>query len=161
MRRLAVAALAVQLLSAPLAHAAEPPSGPAWVPTQEVTAQESSPEAAISPSWSPTPSDPQAAELPENAVQPHWRPSAPVADPGLLAAQPVRAAQDAPPSPGEVTVLAGDTLWDIASRHLGPGASDVDVALYWPRWYEANKAQIGENPDVLLPGQILKTPSSA
>jgi nucleoid-associated protein YgaU len=58
-------------------------------------------------------------------------------------------------------VLAGDTLWDIAAHQLGPTASDVDIALHWPRWYEANKAQIGENPHVLLPGQILKAPSTA
>jgi nucleoid-associated protein YgaU len=52
-------------------------------------------------------------------------------------------------------------LWDIASQQLGPAASDVDVALHWPRWYEANKAQIGENPHVLLPGQILRAPSTS
>ena len=58
-------------------------------------------------------------------------------------------------------MLAGDTLWDIAARELGPAASDVEVALHWPRWYQANKAEIGENPDVLLPGQILKPPAAA
>jgi nucleoid-associated protein YgaU len=44
---------------------------------------------------------------------------------------------------------------------LGPGASDVDIALEWPRWYEANKTLLGQNPDVLLPGQILVPPTSA
>lgn len=151
MRRLAVAALSVQLLSAPLAHADVPPDGPAWVPTQAVAVE----EVAIQVQWSPT-----VSHVPASAVRPDWRPSPPVADPGLMAAQPVRAAQG-PPPPGEVTVLAGDTLWEIASRHLGPAASDVDVALHWPRWYEVNKARIGENPDVLLPGQILKAPSTA
>ena len=172
MRRLAVAALSAQLLAAPMAHAAVPPAGPAWVPTQE---------AAVQAQWSPTvqpltgnelqhtPSEaPQvpgqgtpAADAPPPAVRPDWRPSPPVADPGILAPQPVRASQDAPAAGQEVTVLAGDTLWDIAARHLGVAASDVDVALHWPRWYEANKAQIGENPDVLLPGQILRAPSTA
>jgi len=165
MRRLAVAALSVQLLSAPLAHAAVPPAGPAWVPTQEVAVHELAvkqvavqdaavQDMAIQVQWSPT-----ASQVPAAAVRPDWRPSPPVADPGLMAAQPVRADQG--PPPGEVTVLAGDTLWDIASRHLGPAASDVDVAIHWPRWYEANKSRIGENPDVLLPGQILKAPSTA
>jgi hypothetical protein len=171
MRRLAVAALSVQLLSAPLAHADVPPDGPAWVPTQAVAVEGVAVhELAVKPvavqdvavrdravqvQWSPT-----VSHVPAAAVRPEWRPSPPVADPGLMAAQPVRAEQSTPP-PGEVTVLAGDTLWDIASRHLGPAASDVDVALHWPRWYEANKARIGENPDVLLPGQILKAPSTA
>jgi nucleoid-associated protein YgaU len=148
MRRLAMAALSVQLLSAPVAGAVQPPAGPASVPAQEV---------AVSAAWHPTGEDPrQAPEL-----QPHWRPHAPVIDPGLVAAQPVRAAQSISQAPGEVTVLAGDTLWDIAARELGPAATDVDVALHWPRWYQANKATIGQNPDVLLPGQILKSPSAA
>lgn len=158
MRRLAVAAVSVHLLSAPLAYAAEPPGGPAWVPTQEVAAQAQ---------WVPANAPPRDAEAPipdtpVPAVSPEWRPSAPVADPDLLAAQPARADQDVIPAAArEVTVVIGDTLWDIASRELGPTASDVDVALHWPRWYEANKTQIGENPHVLLPGQILKSPSSA
>jgi nucleoid-associated protein YgaU len=52
-------------------------------------------------------------------------------------------------------------LWDIAASAMGPGATDVEVALEWPRWFEANRAVIGQNPDVLLPGQILQPPSAA
>ncbi|MBT2531868.1 LysM peptidoglycan-binding domain-containing protein [Arthrobacter sp. ISL-48] len=154
MRRLALAALSVQLLSAPLANAAEPlPAGPAWLPTQEV---------AVSADWAPTDvTDGTGEPCPVSEIQPDWRPNAPVTDPGLLAAQPVRTAQLPLQNHGEFTVLAGDTLWDIAARELGPTATDVDVALQWPRWYEANQAVIGENPDVLLPGQILKPPSAA
>ena len=148
MRRLAMAALSVQLLSAPVANAAAAPAGPAWVPAQEV---------AVSAAWRPTAGEPKP--VPE--LQPEWRPDALVTDPGLLAALPVRAAQVDSQAPSEVTVLAGDTLWDIAARELGPAATDVDVALHWPRWYQANKAAIGQNPDVLLPGQILKSPSAA
>ncbi|MET3174532.1 UNVERIFIED_ORG: hypothetical protein ABIB52_002383 [Arthrobacter sp. UYCu721] len=177
MRRLAVAALSVQLLSAPLAHAAVPPAGPAWVPTQEVAVQDVPVHGvAIQAQWSPTnghrqlpeaegkvPADTgeQTTQAPAAAVRPDWRPSPPVPDPGLMAARPVRAEQGTPPALSEVTVLAGDTLWDIASRYLGPAASDVDIALHWPRWYEANKSQIGESPHILLPGQILKAPSTA
>ncbi|HEU4668915.1 MAG TPA: LysM domain-containing protein [Arthrobacter sp.] len=80
----------------------------------------------------------------------------------MLAAPATRAPAEATTDGGEgVTVQAGDTLWDIAARHLGSGASDLDVALQWPRWYQANAALIGQNPDVLLPGQILQPPSSA
>ena len=177
MRRLVVAALSVQLLSVPLAHAAVPPAGPAWVPTQEMAVEDVSVHPlAMHAQWSPTNGHWQLPELerkviadageqttpgPAVAVRPDWRPSPPVPDPGLMAAQPVRAEQGTPLAFSEVTVLAGDTLWDIASRHLGPAASDVDVALHWPRWYEANKSRIGESPHVLLPGQILKAPSTA
>lgn len=220
MRRLAVAALSVQLLAAPMAQAAVPPTGPAWVPTQEAAVQAQwsptaaqlaanppeadvpaapvtqlqatpesplatqsrmaerrapqtplaeapapQPQATQTPTPQPLPTDPPATETPSTdappaAVRPDWRPSAPVPDPGLLAPRPVRAAQDTASTGNAVTVLAGDTLWDIAKRHLGPAASDVDVALHWPRWYEANKARIGESPHVLLPGQILNAPST-
>ncbi|MBT2249929.1 hypothetical protein JHV56_14580 [Arthrobacter sp. BHU FT2] len=108
---------------------------------------------------------PVASEL-----QPAWQPSAPPVEPGLLAAPGFRSA-DAVAGPGtgqatqgiqgtgQVAVLAGDTLWDIVSDQLGPGASDVEVALEWPRWYEANRLVIGNNPDMLLPGQLLQPPS--
>lgn len=161
MRRLALAVLSVQLVSAPLAHADEPASGPAWGPTQPVAAPAG---------WGPTTSrstqisiDSAASALdhqaPLSSVEPSWRPSSPISDPGLTVAWPVR--QGPLPSQADVTVLAGDTLWDIAARALGPAASDVEVALHWPRWYQANIAEIGENPDVLLPGQILKPPTAA
>ncbi|WP_104042343.1 LysM peptidoglycan-binding domain-containing protein [Arthrobacter sp. ZGTC412] len=98
---------------------------------------------------------------PPSVVKPGWQPAAPVAGPGLLAAPAVRAAEDAASGAGSVTVLAGDTLWDVAAHAMGPGASDVEIAMQWPRWYEANRALIGQNPDVLLPGQILQPPSAA
>jgi hypothetical protein len=41
---------------------------------------------------------------------------------------------------------------------LGPGVSDLDIALQWPRWHEANRGVIGQDPDALLPGQILQPP---
>lgn len=149
MRRLTLAALSVQLLSVPLANAAEPPAGPVWVPTAELT---------VSAAWGPETGADRHVPVQD---QPHWRPSAPVTEPGLLVAPPVRAAGGVPGTPAEVAVLAGDTLWDIAARELGPAATDVEVALHWPRWYQANRAVIGGNPDVLLPGQILTSPSAA
>jgi hypothetical protein len=57
-----------------------------------------------------------------------------------------------------VVVLRGDTLWAIAERHLGPGASDAQVAAEWPRWHAANRSTIGADPDLLLPGQRLSAP---
>jgi nucleoid-associated protein YgaU len=58
----------------------------------------------------------------------------------------------------EVVVHRGDSLWSIAARRLGPGASDAEVAAAWPRWYAANRAVIGPDPDLVLPGQRLRVP---
>lgn len=60
-----------------------------------------------------------------------------------------------------VTVRRGDSLWSIVSRHLGPGASDVQVAHEWPRWYAANRAVIGDDPGLLVPGQQLSPPTGS
>ena len=49
-------------------------------------------------------------------------------------------------------MLAGDSLWSLAARHLGPGADATEVAEAWPRWWEANRAVVGDDPDLLLPG---------
>lgn len=114
---------------------------------------------------------PEPAVLPEQtaaievtpppAFHPGWQPAAPVINPGMLAGPATRAsAQEVEPQVEGVTVHAGDSLWDIAARHLGHGASELDIALHWPRWYEANREHIGGNPDVLLPGQILQPPLS-
>ncbi|NNH24830.1 PCRF domain-containing protein [Pseudokineococcus marinus] len=48
---------------------------------------------------------------------------------------------------GAVVVVRGDTLWDIARRHLPPGADDAEVAAAWPAWYETNRAVVGDDPD--------------
>lgn len=60
-----------------------------------------------------------------------------------------------------VVVRRGDTLWDIAARHLGPQATTQDVAEAWPRWYAANRDLIGTDPDLILPGQELTVPGTA
>lgn len=59
-----------------------------------------------------------------------------------------------------VVVVRGDTLWDIAARHMGPGAAVEAVAAEWPRWYAANRALIGPDPDLILPGQLLQPPAT-
>lgn len=69
------------------------------------------------------------------------------------------------PHPGRVVsdhvvVRRGDTLWDIAARALGPGASDADIAASWPRWHAANRSTIGPDPDLILPGQLLRPPTT-
>ncbi|NED15280.1 LysM domain-containing protein, partial [Streptomyces sp. SID9124] len=45
------------------------------------------------------------------------------------------------------TVRPGDNLWAIADAQNLPGG--------WPELYEANKAEVGSDPDLILPGQNL------
>jgi hypothetical protein len=58
------------------------------------------------------------------------------------------------------TVRRGDALWDITARHLGPHATATEIARAWPRWYSANRAVIGADPDLLIPGEVLYAPST-
>lgn len=58
----------------------------------------------------------------------------------------------------EVVVRSGDTLWSIAARNLPAGSTRAAVAAAWPRWYAANRAVIGSDPDHLRPGQRLVAP---
>ncbi len=58
----------------------------------------------------------------------------------------------------EAVVRRGDTLWQIAARHLGADASVAEIAAEWPRWYAANHRVIGPDPDLLRPGQRLTPP---
>ena len=56
---------------------------------------------------------------------------------------------------GTYTVQAGDTLWAIAESFYGAGSS-------WSAIYESNKETIGDNSDLIQPGQeLLITPIPA
>lgn len=60
------------------------------------------------------------------------------------------------------TVVAGECLWRIAAsvlaeRHGRPPTS-AEIAGFWPRIYEANRAVIGDDPDLILVGQVLDIP---
>jgi hypothetical protein len=57
-----------------------------------------------------------------------------------------------------VVVRPGDTLWDIARRHLPVSATAADVARAWPRWYAVNRTSIGPDPSMLRPGTRLRSP---
>jgi len=110
--------------------------------------------AGLDPSWGAPLADPAprlGAAPPERrghvALDPTWAPA------GRL-----RAGVD--PGAGAVVVRRGDSLWDIAARHLGPSATDAEIAHSWPQWYRANRALIGPDPDLLRPGQRLVPPSS-
>lgn len=49
------------------------------------------------------------------------------------------------------TVVSGDSLSKIARNHYGDGTK-------WHQIYEANKAIIGDNPDLIEVGQVLTLP---
>lgn len=101
-------------------------------------------------------------QLPDPGWTATWTPARPAAPPrrqpdvSIVAAPAVRGDEAAP-----VVVRRGDTLWAIAARHLGPGATDADIAEQWPRWWQANRSRIGDDPDRLLPGQVLVAPAVA
>lgn len=57
-----------------------------------------------------------------------------------------------------VVVRHGDSLWSIAAAHLAPGADDLEVATAWHRIYDRNRDVIGDDPDLLAPGQHLVLP---
>jgi nucleoid-associated protein YgaU len=68
------------------------------------------------------------------------------------------AGQDDHASPRAVQVRPGDSLWLIAARALGPVATQQQIATTWPRWWRANRAVIGADPDLIHPGAVLHSP---
>lgn len=58
-----------------------------------------------------------------------------------------------------VIVRPGDTLWAIARRFLPDDASESAVARSCAEWFVANRAVIGNNPDLIIPAQRLRPPT--
>ena len=59
-----------------------------------------------------------------------------------------------------VVVRPGDSLWSIAADSLGPARTSRAVAAAWPRWWVANRAVVGPDPDLIVPGQRLRPPAT-
>jgi nucleoid-associated protein YgaU len=57
-------------------------------------------------------------------------------------------------------VARGDCLWRIAGAALPGTPSDARVAGAVQAWWAANRAVIGADPDLLLPGQVLHAPAA-
>jgi len=73
----------------------------------------------------------------------------------------VRRVGPTPPRGSLVVVSAGDSLWAIAADHLPVGATDRRVAAEWRRLYAANHDVVGDDPDLIRPGQQLRVPPTA
>jgi nucleoid-associated protein YgaU len=105
------------------------------------------------------PADPQPAELtPVADAQPTSAtpaiPAPTAASTGVETRRAVVVADD-----GTVVVHRGDTLWDIAAATLGDGATDADILRAVVRWHDVNRDVVGDDPDLILPGQVLRAPA--
>ena len=128
-------------------------SGPADLLLPLSAAEDPPDETAQSATPGPGPVEehPPAAE--EDPMSPLFTP-----DPPAPEADRHQGAETRERSDAEVTVRAGDSLWDIAAEQLGPQATDWEIAELWPQWYEANREAIGGDPGHLLPGTVLTPP---
>ena len=150
-RRLAGLLLGVGLVTGPLTGPALADQGgtvtagtgaPTGVPALDRPAADPQPPPSLPPGWTPDrPAAPPRRAAPTGALS-------------LVTTTPHRARAVSE----EVVVRRGDSLWDIAARHLGPDASAADIAAEWPRWYVANRSLVGPDPDLIRPGQRLRPP---
>lgn len=84
----------------------------------------------------------------------------------LGAAAPEPGIAEAPPRPEssstEYVVVPGDSLWAIARRHLeavaGEEPSPSEIDRFWRAIYEQNRQVVGDDPDLIFPGQELRLP---
>jgi hypothetical protein len=142
---------------------------PGFTPPPPVAAPLPGPGFDPAPAPTPVPRPRCAATAPgssahatgEELPAPGWSPTPPAPlrhDASLDVLHPSRHPARLPALEG-VVVRRGDTLWSIAARHLGSTATAAQVALEWPRWHAANRHVIGDDPDRLVPGQLLEPPS--
>ena len=74
------------------------------------------------------------------------------------------AAADDTPDPGGLgtwIVEPGDHLWGIAAATVAERSGSEDhreVARYWLKLIEANADTVGDNPDLIYPGQLIRLP---
>jgi nucleoid-associated protein YgaU len=78
--------------------------------------------------------------------------------PGRVSVEPVPVAVSTA-TPRQLVVRRGDSLWSLAARTLGPGATPSEIAAAWPRLYAANRDVVGPDPARIEPGQHLTVPS--
>ncbi|MEA5453107.1 hypothetical protein SPF06_00090 [Sinomonas sp. JGH33] len=123
-------------------------------PPAEAVASEDAPAPATGAAVTSSEYHPRSAEDP---IEPAWTPTSPEPSNSPLLRTETRPV--ATGGTGAVEVRPGDSLWTIVGRQLGPGATELDVAEAWPRWFDANREVIGNDPDVIRPGQLLTPPT--
>lgn len=69
--------------------------------------------------------------------------------------RPVLGTTDEPEAPETYVVRPGDSLWSIARAHPGVTGS---VERRWRAIWLANRDLVGDDPDLILPGQALRLP---
>ncbi|MGY1740749.1 MULTISPECIES: LysM peptidoglycan-binding domain-containing protein [unclassified Blastococcus] len=172
-RSTAAAALGVGLVVGAPALTACAPAGerPATVAAATVA---SPAHAAPVPDWPAAQATPEPATPPEPTTPPEATvPPDPTVPPSTGAdAVPDTAAPDAAPAgpvpdwpaAGEHVVVRGDSLWRIAAADLrarsGREPDAAEVARAVEAWWSANADVVGPDPDLLLPGQVLRAPAS-
>ena len=132
------------LLSGATAHADPARSHPSAAPGPAVTQNldwPTSPTATSTPTPSAAIAQPTAAPTASEPPRQHApAPAARAADRQAVVVQP------------------GDCLWHVAAEALGPDATDRQIATTWPTWWSANRAAIGDDPNLLRPGTTLLPP---
>lgn len=152
------------LLSIPAARPASASPTPIrdWL-SQTATTTSTTPAPATRPTTTPSPPRRPAAPAtpvprPTSNPEPAPRPEPPRA----VAPRPAPAPGPVPaPPPRPVVkyvVQRGDCLWSIAARRLGPGATSPTIDAAWRSIYAANRAAIGDDPNLIHPGLTLTLP---
>ena len=160
-----------------------PPGRPAPAPSAREPSRASAPVStapdAQSPAATPPPPDMPQSTAPAPVVHRRSPAGPPAASPRAApkpptaTAPPAPAAPQAPASSGPTAdvspppannsapyvVAAGDCLWDIAARLIGPGASNAAIDHGWRAIYAANHSGIGDNPGLIHPGLVLTVPA--
>jgi hypothetical protein len=165
LRRLVQAAIGVSVLAGPLTAGSAYADGPSTTTSTSTTVDR--PNSLAAPTFPDADPQPPSLDRPATAFVPSSPPltakRTPAGPAALATGIAHRDTGDSSGGSGEhgYVVHRGDTLWDIAARHLGPGATAVDISREWPAWYDANRAVIGSDPGVIRPGELLLPPSAS
>ena len=169
--RTTAALVGVQLATVVPAHAADASVDPFWGPPTTGTEQlapvddvvPAPGDAAVQPSVPPAPQPESATAAPGN---PGARTETPDSPGFPHSPHAPRSTTHAPlpthaPAPervvdGSLTVVRGDTLWDLTEQLLGARATDEDVCRHLGSWAELNVLEA--DGDLIRPGQQLRVP---
>jgi LysM repeat protein len=128
---------------------------------------EAKPKPVVRPTAKPKPkpaAKPAAKPAPRQAVRPASKPTSKAVGKKPTAAARPRPTASMPAIPSQApvkkeeflaehTVAAGETLSHISLKYYNSAAKTKYMLIY-----EANKAVIGDNPNVIVPGQVLNIP---